>query len=408
MKYIHTFIKYVLVIGLFTVVHIASAANFSVSEKLDSYNSVTKQMTLTVNIQAEKTEIQQLEMFFAKSPQLLESSPIRGFTYNQKPLAIGKADTRQVVISDVEPGDVYFYYIDNNSEKTSVRKLSLTSTFTTPGTATQIANNPSIYFDFPNTTDHIKYGDTWAEFNGTITKIADNPAPVKFSVYLGTSTNNFFDHQSFDLTQILATAPSSPWVAGFVGLKPETTYYVLVKNDTDNNPNTYQIGSIYSFTTTKSGTGSSSPQYLIGEDSPAATDNDGQGGAFSYKYPTNITDTGGGNNINAFEGPIVPCTSNSFDERCRYQDLMILVKNIIKFLLMFIIPVVAIVAVYTGMQMILNRSNPVELSKYKANALRIVIGIIIILLAWTLVASIFAAVVNEDVRKILLLDLTGL
>lgn len=82
-------------------------------------------------------------------------------------------------------------------------------------------------------------------------------------------------------------------------------------------------------------------------------------------------------------------------QMCGYKDLMQLIANVIQFGLIMIGPIVAILAMYAGAMIIwLGRlPDPTSeqmktLKKYKAMLVRAAIGILIIVLAWTLIATI--------------------
>jgi hypothetical protein len=57
------------------------------------------------------------------------------------------------------------------------------------------------------------------------------------------------------------------------------------------------------------------------------------------------------------------------------------------------------------MQMIIQRENPIELTKYKARFIKIGWGVGIMILAWTIVATILKTLVNTDAAKFILLKL---
>lgn len=387
------------------------ALSFSVSEKVESYNNITGQTTLVVNIKAEQTDIYQLEMFFAKTQVELQNNPIRGFTYRANPLARGKTDTQKYTISNMTPGEWYVYYVDNNGEPTESRKITVSESKTLiPTTATSLTTNNAVLFEFPNDTNHIKYSADRAEFNGMVYKTTTEKIPVKFSVYIGTSTSNFTAHQSFDLTNTFqGNPPSSPWVAGFTDLKPDTTYYILVKDDINKNPDTSQIGSVYSFKTLPAGASTSS-QSVTDKPSPAFTDNDGKGGLFSYVYNTQTGNPGGLNYNLSTESDqgLVPCRAEEgIESRCGFRDLMTLIGNIINFALVLILPIIAILAVVIGVMMISNRSNPTKLIELKNQATKILIGVMVILLSWVLVANILNVVLGDEAKRYILLDLAS-
>ena len=87
---------------------------------------------------------------------------------------------------------------------------------------------------------------------------------------------------------------------------------------------------------------------------------------------------------------------------------MVLIGNIIDFLLILILPTVAILAVIVGIMMIKDRSNPVKLGDHKKVVTRIVVGILVILLSWTLVATVINTVIGDEAKRYVLLDLASL
>lgn len=416
----------ILVIGVLFTTKSVFAANFTVSERIDSYDASKQTLQITAEIQVTKSGSYQLELDFVrpvdesvKQSKLIHAWPILGK---------GQADIFTYTIDQVKPGDtILISYRDISGETTATKKITIPANITSSATQPPVVDKPNIDpvvtssnqqkigpvdFYFQPTDEYVKVIDDKVYFRGAV-RVHEPGTPVKIDLLLGESPSNLQYRNTISYDALPDINLFYEWNISFQELKPNTKYYFTFININNTNPNKQQITDVWSFT---SGAGqgdnagnTSANGTVKNPKSPAIIDNSGEGGVFSYQYPTDIGNPGSiTDGLEGSDGPIVPCSSNSFEERCRYKDLMVLVKNIIKFLLIFIIPVIAIVAAYTGIQMIMNRSNPVELSKYKNNLTRIVIGIIVILLAWTLIASILAAVVNEDVRKILLLDLTGL
>jgi uncharacterized membrane protein len=80
---------------------------------------------------------------------------------------------------------------------------------------------------------------------------------------------------------------------------------------------------------------------------------------------------------------------------CGYKDFMQLIANIINYALLFLGPVIAAYAMYLGVMIILEArvSDPTsavmkKLENHKKQLGRIVLGVIIILFAWTLIATV--------------------
>ena len=61
--------------------------------------------------------------------------------------------------------------------------------------------------------------------------------------------------------------------------------------------------------------------------------------------------------------------------------------------------------VYVGVQMILHRKNPIDLEKYKGQLLRVGIGLAVMLLAWTIVATLMTSLLGDEASKYLLLKI---
>jgi predicted small integral membrane protein len=95
------------------------------------------------------------------------------------------------------------------------------------------------------------------------------------------------------------------------------------------------------------------------------------------------------------------------DQNCKFEHLMILFGRIIDYLLVLLVPLTVLVAIYTGVQMILHRQIPAELMKYKDNLIRIGWGVAVMLLAWTIIATLLKTFVDPGSMRFILLDLLG-
>lgn len=183
-------------------------------------------------------------------------------------------------------------------------------------------------------------------------------------------------------------------------LQPGTTYYYKIKEKTKNFDAT-QVGQ---FTTPGVRPAPTQPVVIQPFDPNAAT------GFINYEYPTQLGEPVGDIAAPVEDVPtLVPCGKLSdrgtVDEYCNFGHLGILVGNVIRFMLAMLIPLTALACVYTGVQMIIHRTIPEELVKYKSRLLKIVVGLAIMLLAWTIVATVMKAILGPDVSKYLLLKI---
>jgi hypothetical protein len=131
----------------------------------------------------------------------------------------------------------------------------------------------------------------------------------------------------------------------------------------------------------------------------------------NYQLPINIGEpTGDVTSEVSDPGTLVPCgkrsdQSNPEDAHCGFNHLLILFGNVIDYLLILLVPLTALTCIYTGVQMILHRKIPADLVKYKNNLMRIGIGVAVMLLAWTIIATILKTLVGPDASRFILLDI---
>jgi predicted small integral membrane protein len=95
-----------------------------------------------------------------------------------------------------------------------------------------------------------------------------------------------------------------------------------------------------------------------------------------------------------------------FDVAPTWSDEVVgLIPRVIDYMLILLVPLTVMVCIYTGVQMIIHRGIPAELMKYKDNLKRIGIGVALMLLAWTIIATLLKTLVNPSMSGFILLDL---
>ncbi len=148
--------------------------------------------------------------------------------------------------------------------------------------------------------------------------------------------------------------------------------------------------------------------------------NAGPGTLLDYSFPTQLGEPTGdapGPIVNA--PTLVPCGRSDQqkpdangnpnpDANCQMRHLWILIGNVIQFMLVLLIPMTVLACVYTGVQMILHRSIPADLIKYKDQLLKIGVGLVLMLLAFTIVATIMKVFLGDNAARYLLIDITNL
>lgn len=91
------------------------------------------------------------------------------------------------------------------------------------------------------------------------------------------------------------------------------------------------------------------------------------------------------------EGPIVPCGGEG--NPCQFCHLFVLFNNIIKFLLTCFAPIVAVLMiVIAGLFLLFSRGNPEMFKRGKEIITAVVIGLVIIFIAWLLVNLFFTVI----------------
>lgn len=81
---------------------------------------------------------------------------------------------------------------------------------------------------------------------------------------------------------------------------------------------------------------------------------------------------------------LVPCTGDD----CGFNEFIQLLKNVFDLVVLLMIPFIAVILTYVGFLFITGGSNPAKRKKAAGILLKMAIGIVIILLAWLIVATI--------------------
>jgi hypothetical protein len=99
---------------------------------------------------------------------------------------------------------------------------------------------------------------------------------------------------------------------------------------------------------------------------------------------------------------LVPCGKKG-QAMCTWKDFIKLIGNVLDYVLILIIPIIAIMCVYTGAQIIIYRDRAEELSLAKSRMFKLLIGVAVILLSWLAVSWLFK--VLQVPKDYILLDI---
>ena len=94
-------------------------------------------------------------------------------------------------------------------------------------------------------------------------------------------------------------------------------------------------------------------------------------------------------------GPFIPCGGPGQHD-CGYNDILILVNNIIKWIIIISAPVAAGIFAWAGLKMMMNASNPGKRAESISMMKKVFIGFVFILSAWIIVGTITKALINPD------------
>jgi hypothetical protein len=191
-------------------------------------------------------------------------------------------------------------------------------------------------------------------------------------------------------------------------LYPGTKYYYRIRETTKDY---YIFGDeVKSFTTP----GTAPQEFVFNPD-----EQDGILG--NYEFPILLGEPTGSVTVVQNDGsPLVPCGKRSdvgtINENCQFIHLFGgetadgevipgLIPKVIDFLLVMLIPITVLMCIYTGTQMIIHRGVPAEILKYRENFKKIGIGVAVMLLAWTIIATLLRTLVSPEMAGFILLDL---
>jgi hypothetical protein len=220
---------------------------------------------------------------------------------------------------------------------------------------------------------------------------------VGLVVWFGLSSNSIFKAGNVLLSQrLIFKGVDKKFSQTLRGLQPGTKYYYNVQETTKD---FFTNANSLSFTTP-----GAAP-------TTATFDPDAPGVFGDYEFNTNLGEpTGDGSSTITEPDVLVPCGKRSDqtsekDKNCKFEHLLELFTRIIDYMLVLLVPLTALVAIYTGVQMIIHRGMPAELTKYKDNLIRIGWGVAVMLLAWTIIATLLKTFVDPSMTGYILLDL---
>jgi len=220
---------------------------------------------------------------------------------------------------------------------------------------------------------------------------------VGLVVWFGLSSNSIFKAGNVLLSQrLIFKGVDKKFSQTLRGLQPGTKYYYNVQETTKD---FFTNANSLSFTTP-----GAAP-------TTATFDPDAPGIFGDYEFSTNLGEpTGDGSSTITEPDVLVPCGKRSDqtseqDKNCKFEHLLVLFTRIIDYMLVLLVPLTALVAIYTGVQMIIHRGMPAELTKYKDNLIRIGWGVAVMLLAWTIIATLLKTFVDPSMTGFILLDL---
>lgn len=98
-------------------------------------------------------------------------------------------------------------------------------------------------------------------------------------------------------------------------------------------------------------------------------------------------------------GPIVPCGTKANPTPCTLCDIFVLVQRIIDYIIAVLVVFAPIFIVIGGIMILVSGAKPEQVSLGKRMITNAIIGVIISLLAWTLVNMVFNQLVSKDTEK---------
>lgn len=329
---------------------------------------------------------------------------LRGTLFTNSVIPQNIEQTYSLTIPNLKPNTTYYYKIHESTK--NFDPIADVKSFTTPldGSALEstapiadqkaaitITMDTPIFNVRPTTV-----GSTYdATFSGKV--ITTLNTRVGLAIWMGQDSTSIFKAGNVLLYESLIFKGVEKKFSQIIpGLQPGTKYYYKIQETSKNFFTTTQP---LSFTTP--GT------------APVTNTSDPMVGALDqYTFPTDIGQPTGDVTANSVteSSPLVPCgkrsdQNNPDTKNCRIQDLLTLVARVIDYLLVLLVPLTVLVAIYTGVQMVLHRGVPADLLKYKDNLIKIGWGVAVMLLAWTIIATLLKTFVDPGATRFILLDL---
>ncbi len=258
------------------------------------------------------------------------------------------------------------------------------------GTALNATGGASI--SFPPGKQIVK--ETSAEFSGILKVSVD--MPVSLGYVSGKSGAPLSNERTLITVPMLAKGDQRPVKMTFTGLTAGTTYAFAFVNRQSN-----QTSSPLEFTTPGGATNEAAlfgGQRVGGDQDPTG----------NIAIDDTISDKGIVPRCGRSKGS--PDLQDSELVMCGYKDFLQLISNVMQYMLIIIGPIAAILMMFAGFMIVWLGKIPDpskeimdKLRGYKTLMLRIVVGVLIMLLAWTIVATILNGLGVK--KEYILLDL---
>jgi hypothetical protein len=273
-------------------------------------------------------------------------------------------------IGGLEPHTKYFYEF---RETTTNKKYGVNSFETDSPANTYTAGGISVTFP----PDNQVITSNSAEIHGTVYSLVT--VPIELSVLSGVAGSPLGNEKPL-FSATMLPGQSKPITVTLSGLVAGETYYFAIKNAV-----TGTVTSPLYFTT---------PGGALNQVAKFAGHAVGGTGApDDITIEDSISDSGIVPKCGRTAGPNVSDINET--RMCGYKDFIQLVANVINYALLLLGPIIAIYAMYLGVMIIIEgkAKDPTSammkrLEDHKKQLGRIVIAVIIILFAWTLIATI--------------------
>ncbi len=334
-------------------------------------------------------------------------------------IAANTEKTFTATIPRLVKNKTYYYSVRelvNNYEITSTRGSFITPVVAdlTEATISTVAAHQAAVKITLNNPEFKKY-NTLDRYDVIMSGTVDTTANVRSGLEIfisapGTPTS-FFSGTALLPQTVVYNGQPKQFSGTLYTLLPGTKYYYKIRETTKD----YMIygDELKSFTTP--GTAPVDYVYDADADTSLLLDKD-------YEFSTQLGEPDGQVAITPEEkDALVPCgkksdQSSETNKNCKFihlfggidetgEEIPGLIPRVIDYLLILLVPLTVMVCIYTGVQMIIHRGIPAELMKYKENLKRIGIGVALMLLAWTIIATLLKTLVNPSMSGFILLDL---